>query len=217
MVDVMPRLKAETRPEHLATERTELAQAILYGRLTVPEYKAQLLAFHDVHEAIDRAVARTARTREVAGPSARTPRLASDIEALASVADLRGPAFEEASASLVAHVDGADEAQLLGIVYVMEGSTLGAAILYPRIKEHLALPDEAMSYYCGDGSASLDRWRAFGARMNASLLDAGEQDRAVEAARATFVALRLLFDAIRPPSADAERPTPVPQGTELRS
>jgi heme oxygenase len=198
MVEIMPRLKSETRDEHTATERTALARAMLQGTMTRAEYKAQLGAYRLVHEAIDRRLASSPFAAAIAGPSPKTARLAGDLGNLASVEETRGRGVEGATRSLVALIDGALPAALLGIVYVMEGSSLGAAILYPRLKDALGLPAEALTYYCGDGSATLDRWRAFGARMNAALVEPDDQERALAAARATFVGLRRLFEAIAP-------------------
>ena len=214
MVDIMPRLKSETREEHTATERTELARAMLHGTMSRAEYKAQLLAYRSIHEAIDRGLARSSVASAIAGESSKAGRLAADLDALAGLAYVRGPSVEEATRSLVLLIDGADAAALLGIVYVMEGSSLGAAILYPRIEAALELPPEAMSYYRGDGSVTLDRWKAFGARMNVGLALPEQQARALAAARLTFAHIRRLFEAIRPAVDDvpdrAAAPTFVP-------
>jgi heme oxygenase len=192
----MARLRNETREEHVATEETALARAMLQGTLTLAEYESQLFAYHLVHEAIDRSLARSAFARSIAGASVKASRIAADLAALGARADVGG--CEGAARALVALAQEADPAGLLGIVYVMEGSSLGAVVLCRRIKETLALPPEALTYYSGDGSATLERWAAFGARMNAGLVDDADQERALTAARATFVAIRRLFDAIRP-------------------
>jgi heme oxygenase len=201
--DIMSRLRSETREEHAATEETALARAMLKGEMTLGEYESQLVAYHLVHESIDRCLGRSAFASSIAGTSRKTSRLAADLAALGATADICGRESEAAARALVALAEEADPAGLLGIVYVMEGSSLGAALLGPRIREALALPPEACTYYAGDGSMTLARWKAFGARMDAGLVDAADQERALTAARATFTAIRRLFDALRPSAPEA--------------
>jgi heme oxygenase len=206
MSEIMSRLKTETREAHTATERTELARAMLHGTMSLAEYKAQLGFYLAVHTAIEARHASIERVAQVAGGRSKAARIRRDLEALPAVTAGDASALDLATARACAHARAASEAELLGMMYVLEGSSLGAAILYPRLKEALALPDEALGYYRGSGAATLDEWRAFGARMNATLESDDEQTEALAGARAMFVHIRAAFEAMRAPAVVAVAP-----------
>jgi heme oxygenase len=198
MNEIMSRLKTETREEHKATERTEIGRAMFQGTMTLAEYKAQLTFYVALHAALEGRAKVLERAAKVACGPSKSARVQRDLAQLAAVDAPISPALALATERTCRHVDLASDAELLGMIYVLEGSAMGAAILYPRLKEALALPDEALSYYRGSGVAALDEWRAFGARMAEALLGVGEQEQALSGARAMFHHIRAVFEAIHP-------------------
>ena len=198
MTEIMMRLKAETRTEHQATEGTALAVAMFRGTLSRAEYEAQLAGYLAMHLALEEAVARSPRLSAVVTGASKSARLRSDLRALgAALTREASPSTARAVDGFSTRVSSSGAPELLGTIYVFEGSALGAAILFPRLQASLGLADDALSYYRGDGAATMDRWRRFGERMNLALPDPGEQERALAAARATFVDIRALFESIR--------------------
>ena len=207
MSEIMPRLKAETRPEHTATERTELARAMLHGTMTVEQYRAQLAAYRVIHGALEQRLGSSAdgRARAVWHPDqGKVAALDRDLAALGDTGAVESRVHDVA-ANAAAWISSLEGSGLLGVIYVLEGSSLGAAILYPRLKEGLGLGEDALSYYRGYGMETMDRWRGFGARMNAAFAEADVESEAVlAAARRMFVVIRDLFDAIvHPQTPDA--------------
>ena len=78
----------------------------------------------------------------------------------------------------------------LGCAYVMEGATLGGAVLYPRIAPRFNLgPFAGASYLYGRGSETGSSWKRFVQALDAAPLDPAERQECIESARATFAGL----------------------------
>jgi len=55
-----------------------------------------------------------------------------------------------------------DEASLLGLMYVMEGSTLGGQLIARRVEQTLGLKaGEGNAYFCGHGQQTGTMWKEF--------------------------------------------------------
>jgi heme oxygenase len=199
--NVMARLRAETRDCHVATERTRLASAIARGTITLPQYVAQLQAYQSIHLILD-ALAQDstdARVRAVLVEDMnKTALLASDLEALARVPRALPREPEGSLRRYITTIlsDSRDGASLLGHLYVFEGSTLGSAILLPKLVASLGLSEAQSSYYRGYGDTTFAHWESFKTRMNAALADEGSQSQAVAAARRAFTGLCAVFEQI---------------------
>ena len=201
MTFAMERLRAETSEEHEATEATALSRAMLAGSVSPEAYKAQLRAYHQVHHALERSLGAAAKESPavravVEQVGKKTPVLSDDLDRLAEVVAADSPALRAAVAALVRVVSQVDEAALLGALYVLEGSSLGATVLLPRLQQALGLKDEGLSYYRGHGAETRSRWNAFGERMDEALAAPAAQEVAIASARTTFAGLRAIFDAI---------------------
>lgn len=210
MTGAMERLRAETREEHEATEATELSRAMLAGTVSREAYKAQLRAYHQVHHALERSLEAAAKESPavravVSQAGKKTPALSDDLDRLADVVATDSPALRTAVAALVRVVSQVDAAALLGALYVLEGSSLGAMVLLPKLQQTLGLKKDGLSYYRGHGAETGSRWGTFGQRMDEALASAASQDAAVATARATFAELRVIFDAISAAPARASR------------
>jgi heme oxygenase len=199
----MDRLKSETRELHAATELTPLAQAMVRGCMTRAHYELQLDAYLTIHSALENCLqaSRDARVVSVYDTDMdKVPLLSRDLVALrggqpqaAADAKFSTAVFEAKERVRANSVQGC---RLLGMLYVMEGSTLGAAFLLPRLRETMKLRTEESSYYEGYGKSARKHWSQFSDRMNAALDDEASQDGAVDAARTIFSCLGDIFDAI---------------------
>jgi heme oxygenase len=189
---IMARLRAETRAQHDATEAIPFSAAIVTGSLPLASYAAQLAAYVPVHASLERALAATGHPalRRVWEPGMRrVDLLHADLAALGfSETDL--PATTRAASTDLARwvedTARTTPVALLGILYVLEGSTLGGAVLRRHLAAAYALTDEGLRYYSPYGTHPKPHWVAFSARMNALDLFDAEADAIVDAARATF-------------------------------
>jgi|GEM_PF-1145866 len=79
----------------------------------------------------------------------------------------------------------ASRAFALGIHYVVEGSTLGAQFIAPRVEQSLGRND-ITHFYRGYGSNVMSRWRDTLEILNHALLSDEEQQLAISGAQAAF-------------------------------
>lgn len=197
----MDRLRAETRPAHDTTEGIPFSAAMVQRRLPRDRYIGQLVAYAIVHRVLDAALAGSDHPAVRAAWSddlAKTPLLQRDLAFFAAEINPAPPggawgvppaAIE--SAERFAEVVGAraqhDPVSLLGYLYVLEGSTLGATILRQHIAAAYGLTnDDGLAYYSPYGNAVMPHWKQFKERMNAAVTDAADQDRIIEAASDAF-------------------------------
>jgi len=83
-----------------------------------------------------------------------------------------------------------NSAAALGAFYVLEGATLGGRYLFSIVERQLGLSAErGAAYLASYGPAVSVMWQQFGVEVDAHCRDRAAIDRAVAAARATFLAL----------------------------
>ena len=88
---------------------------------------------------------------------------------------------------------------LLGCVYVLEGSTLGATVLRPLVaRAFLLTGEEGQAYLHNYGPEVQARWVQFQQRMNLLYLSAEERGQIVKAAGELFQQLDSVFRALYP-------------------
>ena len=195
IVSLMDRLKAETRAAHNATEAIPFSTAMMAGTLPKSRYVGQLAALAIVHRALEQALSGSEHPTARAVWSsdlAKLPLLNRDLEYF-SVERLEIPSAAmhaaERFAAAIRETAGRDPAALLGTLYVLEGSTLGATILRKPIADAHGLDlDTAhgLAYYTPYGNQVMPHWRQFKQRMNEAVVDIADQQRIVEAAREAF-------------------------------
>ncbi|MDQ0930601.1 biliverdin-producing heme oxygenase [Streptomyces turgidiscabies] len=215
---VVERLRTGTRAWHDALEATPFASAMIAGTLPIERYVCQLAAYRLVLEALEGELSR------VTGSSAdpvwssdlrKLPLIERDLAHLAGLGAVPGPwAAEEAeafAAEIRRRADASDLPALLGFLYVMEGSTLGALVLHPYVTTAYRLSGaDGVAYYT---SGDRDRWARLTARMNRALTDPGTQDRVVAAAHSAFRHAAAITGAL---SVDLSPPSPSPTPTPVR-
>ena len=85
--------------------------------------------------------------------------------------------------------------QALGALYVIEGSTLGGAIISKMIKQQLTIPDnKGLSFFNGYGEATEKMWRDFKLFLDGPLNPGGEAV-VIQSANDTFNKFRHWFDS----------------------
>jgi heme oxygenase len=227
---VVERLRTSTRAWHDALEATPFAGAMIAGTLPIERYVCQLAAYRLVLETLEGAFeGRLAGPLEgeparVTGSSAdpvwspdlrKLPFIERDLAYFANLGTSPGPwAAEEAeafAAEIRRRADASDLPALLGFLYVMEGSTLGALVLHPYVTAAYRLPGaDGVAYYT---SGDRDRWARLTDRMNRALTDPGTQDQVVAAAHSAFRHAAAITGAL---SVDLSPPSPSPAPTPVQ-
>ena len=133
----------------------------------------------------------------------------ADVEWLRAVAGLTPP---KPAAHAAATLPLTDLAEVLGSLYVIEGSALGGRVIAPQLKRTLGLDQgRGASYFHGFGGEAAAMWSNF--RVLAAL-EIGESSRdtvrACQSAKRTFAALTELFAPLAPAVEPAVAPASAP-------
>ena len=202
-VDVMSRLRSETRAAHERTEAVPFSQAMLTEVLPRDRFVGQLRAYAVVHESLETALAASTDPavqsvwREDLG---KLPLLQRDLRYFADdPCPLEMEAMQAARsfATEIERIARERPLALLGYLYVLEGSTLGASILRQHIAEMYDLEGtDGLAYYTPYGKDVMGHWREFKARMSAAVTDSGDQDVVVEAASDAFGRIGTILTAL---------------------
>lgn len=80
-------------------------------------------------------------------------------------------------------------ADLVGVLYVLEGQTLDSQVIYKNLREHLPLADNQMQFYRGYGRETYEMWYKFRA-MAENLIEPAEKEQVVTRARVTMIKLK---------------------------
>jgi heme oxygenase len=175
---LLERLKTETRPAH---DRIEEAMDLDRRIASRDSYKNLLIRFYGFHNAWEKAAGTVASDRAFFERRCKTTLLSKDLVALGLNEDdiIRLPQCDPL-------MPLPSSAAVLGSMYVVEGSTLGGAIIAREVERKLGLgPETGCAYFRSYGREIAVMWKQFGARlMQASSPDA--DDVIVETARQTF-------------------------------
>lgn len=198
-------LKAATFFAHVQLQTAPMFQALTACQLPLESYVGQLRALLAIHGVIEQALSVCTDQRVAGVWNADMSKLLLLQQDLAyfeprTVADLRG-AVEAALNTADALRLRAIEAPLalLGWLYVLEGSTLGATVVRPLVARALLLSgNEGLAYLHSYGDAVPAHWAAFQARMNALELGAEDRGQIAEAAVDLFARLENVFRALYP-------------------
>ncbi|KQQ18226.1 heme oxygenase [Methylobacterium sp. Leaf123] len=167
------RLRDATHAAHEALERDLDWEARV---ATLPGYRALLVRLRGFHAAYEPAIGAALADAAFFDPRRRLLALDADLHAL-----------DAATGQMPAApcLDGAGAA--LGALYVLEGSTLGGAVIGRHVAR-LHGEDVPLAYYAGRGRATGPLWRAFRERLDG--LPEAEAAAAFAAGIATFEAMR---------------------------
>jgi heme oxygenase len=180
------RLRASTRAWHAALEATGFASAMLAGTLPLDRYVGQLAAYRMVLGALEDELSRAtcaAVTQVWSADLVKLPLIERDLRYFAqfgTAPGTRATAQARSFVQAVRHTAASDPDALLGFLYVLEGSTLGALMLRRQVSAAYGLREtDGVAYY---SSGDRDRWAHFTARLNQAVRDPAVQARVITAA-----------------------------------
>jgi len=202
---LMEEIRAATFKVHAGVQGAPYFEALSACRLPLESYVGQLRALAVIHGVLEEALASCADPRVASvwqDDMRKVPLLQQDLRYFEprTVADLKEAV--EAAIAVDTHVRLCsidDPLSLLGYVYVLEGSTLGAQVVKPLVARAFLLSGEGgLSYLSSYGPAVHARWAQFQQRMNALQLSAAERAGIAEAASDLFKRIEAVFLALYP-------------------
>jgi len=155
---LLERLKVETRPAH---DRIEAAMEIDRRIASRDEYRSLLIRFYGFHSAWEKAAGAMAPDRAFFESRCKTKLLIRDLVALG---------LDEAEIIRLPQCDPLmplpSSAAVLGSMYVVEGSTLGGAVIAREVERKLGFDAETgCAYFRSYGRDIAVMWRQFGAML----------------------------------------------------
>lgn len=175
------RLRQETAESHQKLEDNQLSRAILLPSVSIADYQTYLATLFGVTIACEEQV---------------FPAIAHEITDLQQryksqliIDDLLATGFseEKIDALSVYRFEFASTAEALGIMYVLEGSTLGGRILYKHIHETLGFtPENGASYFWGYGAQTGNLWKTFISSLTQYVDTQGTSEEVIDSAKKTF-------------------------------
>jgi heme oxygenase len=175
---LLERLKTETRPAH---DRIEAAIDLDRRIASRDGYRDLLIRFYGFHKAWEDDAAEVAHDRTFFRRRCKTGLLARDLAALGLAPDAIA-ALPQCRPLMPLPAPEA----VLGSMYVVEGSTLGGAIIAREAERRLGLtPEAGCAYFRSYGRETAAMWKSFGAvLLEASSPEA--DDVIVASAQKTF-------------------------------
>ena len=190
---LMARLKEDTRQAHERLDHLPYHKALFSQELSLSRYAQQLVCWHEFVFALELTL-EDSRCVALRGLNAlRTPKspwLAADLEALRRRLG-RLPSPTSSARMYARYLDTLvieESFELLGHLYVMEGSALGGMVLKKQLAAQLPeLDDEqGLRFYSGHGRATMPIWGEFKAAVDALELSQRQQDQVIQEANRAF-------------------------------
>ncbi|MEO6284473.1 MAG: biliverdin-producing heme oxygenase [Dyadobacter sp.] len=175
-------LRQETAASHQHLEDNTLSKALLSPTLALPDYQAYLTALY--------AVTITCEDQVFPPISHIVPDLQDRYKSGKIIEDLSftGLSDVQIDALPVYQFEFSSPAEALGIMYVLEGSTLGGRILYKHVHETLGLSSErGAAYFWGYGSQTGMLWKSFISAFSEFAIENDASGQIIESAIKTFL------------------------------
>jgi len=189
-------LKDSTWDLHQQAENGELQKRLVKGELGKGEYAAHLGQLYLVHKTLEARLDEACDTcPHVKALNADNLRHVSNLEADLTHLGLEPGEVDPvpATSSFTSWIEGtakSDPTALIGVQYVLEGSTNGNGFIARKIGPALGLEDDGVRYLVSYGPAQRETWGRFKGRLDALDLDDAARQRIIDAARRTFQGVR---------------------------
>ena len=200
---IMERLRTETRPQHDKAEESGFGVAVMSKTLPRSAYCIHIAAHRAILEAIEtaHAVNESPRIQAVWHEGLKkVPLLDNDLRALGCDSEVMPAMTCEAVDRFCGMVErrAAEEPESLpGVLYVLEGSTMGGSIMKMKLAESLGLSEgNGLDYYSVYGNEVRKHFMDFKERMGRAYDGSCYEDMIVEAGRETFDLIGNVFRSI---------------------
>ncbi|RRJ89239.1 biliverdin-producing heme oxygenase [Flavobacterium macacae] len=148
-------LKAKTSEPHKQLEALPISMSIIAPTITVEEYALYLSLMHDVVQNLENDIYPILQ-EEIADLDERkkAQQILSDLKVAGSEKKQTVSPFKNASEMSVAFA--------MGIMYVVEGSTLGGRFILKNVQKNLGYNEEkGASYFSGYGNKTGSFWKKY--------------------------------------------------------
>lgn len=185
----MLRLRHETAQEHRAVEDVAYSRSIMDGDLTRAHYEDLMCKNYLIHAQAEPLLEAVEALANIEGlqlvKRRKAHHIAEDLKAMGAELPALQPAWSLVPQNLY---------QALGMMYVLEGSSLGGAVIQRALAKNPAISSiGAFHFYGCYGQEIGSLWKTFGEIVEAHTADEAAQNEVVSFAKATFEAIRSYF------------------------
>jgi len=177
---ILQQLRTETQALHSALEARI---PLLDATFSRADYRRLLGRFYGYYVPLEARLAGWSQGREMDyAERVKVPELERDLLALGETAAGIGQLPRCTALPALA-----TEAERLGCLYVVEGSTLGGQIITRHLQKSLGLsPENGVAFFHGHGAATGARWKAFGGLLEAAAARLEDDEAIIASANETF-------------------------------
>ena len=173
------RIKSSTTEDHKNAERHSYGAEIMSRSLTKTQYAQLLIANYSYIAPWEKQWA------EISGIDTSSLQLEVRKKTGMLENDLRALGIDPTSVAQASIALPTNLAQFLGRMYVIEGSTLGGAMIEKQLQQNNNLTDCSFEFYGGYGKDLIPLWKSFLATLN-TVEDNAAQEEAIEWAKQSF-------------------------------
>lgn len=189
----LERLRSATHPAHKALEELPVSRSIVQPDLRLDQYAHYLSLMLEVHRDIERNI--FPLLNEII-PDLATRKKSPLIEA--DLSYLQQPFPADAEAPITALIPNPSVAFAMGILYVIEGSTLGGRVILKNIQATLQLNQwSGASYFNGYGDHTGINWKNFLQLLTQFEAERDCSEEIINGAEFAFLAIHRHFEAAR--------------------
>lgn len=187
-------LRKGTHPDHVRLNGHPLLVGITRPDYPADHYLRVLVAYFHFYRALEHSIDRCLAAGIYGfdyGPRRKLPWLEADLAFFGLDPDKAG----NAPASGIDEIDIGGKGALVGVLYTIEGSSLGGQVISRYLAQHMGLrPEQGGRFFYGYGDDIPIMWAAFEVFMEAQLDTANLQAEAVLAARQLFSLMERVLD-----------------------
>lgn len=188
---LLEELKKTTRPMHDATEVVAFAKEMKEGTLSLANYQQLLASNLYIHQSLEAAFA-NALSEMIRHPL--TDFIDNKSNWLEKDMVIAAIPFKKSKFTSVIPPVYTSIADLVGGLYVVEGSMLGGRFIVKLLQKNPALSSlTSFRFYSGYGQMTGQRWKTFQGLATTLLSTQQEFEKAIEKAKATFVFFQQVY------------------------
>jgi heme oxygenase len=185
---ITERLKAETAELHRETEQVSHGDKIMSGRLTPVEYAEIIEKNYIMHALAEKALAAYAPLQNIEGLNVNDRYKTASLEKDMNLLGKKLPQIP----SIEMPINSVEDA--LGIMYVLEGATLGGAYILKALKRTESMSSiTEYNYYSVYGEQIGPFWKSFQQVLLDNIKTKEQEDKTIAAASNAFEVFKTIF------------------------
>lgn len=189
--DARYQLRSGTHGEHVRLNQHPMLVGLTRPDYPIPRYRMLMAAYYHFYSAVEDGIEQFGDEVFQYSPRRKLPWLLEDLAYL----ETDPLATENLPLQALPDMTPADVPELAGMLYTIEGSTLGGRVISRHLSTHLGLsPDRGGRFFSAYSHLTDHRWHQFESFLNATLVTDVMVECAVNAARRTFALIETILD-----------------------